>query len=616
MADIKKTIEVIIGAVNKVSPGAREASADIEKLSQQATASGAALATFAAGGAAALFTIAKSAADAGDHLRDLSIQSGVAVEDLSTLKVVAEQNGTSIDSLAGGLKFLSRNAAEAASGSGNAADAFKRLGVDVKGADGSLKPVKQLLFEAADGLAGVTNEAERTALQLAVFGRGGVELTEVLKLGSRGMREGQDAARAFGLEISGSAAAAADNFNDSLNMLKNSAGGATNALGQQLIPLLEPMVKTLTEIVRGTTDWIKANPGLAKTLIEVVAVIGGAGGLLLLVGALTGAFVSVAPAAVAAWAAITGPLGIVVAMTAAIQVLIISLQAVTQKYQDAKNEMNRGGGVNQQTGVFIGAPGSSAGGAEPGFKENPYFHGATPAPAGSTSGGGGAPLSKEAQKLQQEIALYGRLGRARRDAAQSDSEFSDLSRLATDAGRLGGQSGLPGAGPGTVQPVQIQQIGEFALKAGEALGSLPSLASLAVQGMQGLGAVFGSIVGGLGALAEAAKRWAVQMIQSIISVIAQGLILRLVLSFIPGLGPILNGGGGGGGGILSTLSGGGGGGRTVGGGLVPRSAFAGGGGGTVVNLHVGAFMGTRGEAVEMGRLIGRNLDESRTGARG
>ena len=178
MADIKKTIEVIIGAVNKVSPGAREASADIEKLSQQATASGAALATFAAGGAAALFTIAKSAADAGDHLRDLSIQSGVAVEDLSTLKVVAEQNGTSIDSLAGGLKFLSRNAAEAASGSGNAADAFKRLGVDVKGADGSLKPVKQLLFEAADGLAGraaglALHQLDRVAVALDVDVGGG-----------------------------------------------------------------------------------------------------------------------------------------------------------------------------------------------------------------------------------------------------------------------------------------------------------------------------------------------------------------------------------------------------------------------------------------------------------
>lgn len=602
MADIKKTIEVIIGAVNKVSPGAREASADIEKLSSQATASGAALATFAAGGAAALFTIAKAAADAGDHLRDLSIQSGVAVEDLSTLKVVAEQNGTGIDSLAAGLKFLSRNAAEAAGGSGAAADAFKRLGVDVKDADGNLKPVKQLLFEAADGLAGVKNEAERTALQLAIFGRGGIELTEVLKLGSKGMREGQEAARALGLEISTNAAAAADNFNDSLNLLKNSLGGATNALGQQLLPLLEPMVKATTEIVRGVTDWIKANPGLASTLLAVVGVIGGAGGLLLLLGALTGAFVAVVPAATAAWAAITGPLGIVVGMTVAIGGLIAAIATATQKYKDARNEMNKGGGVSQPTGVFIGSPGSSSSGTEPGFKENPYFHGATPAPTVPETP---KPRGEGDFKLTNAQAL----------AAQFAGTRGDRS-----GNRAGGPASGPGFTPEDNSPVdpgltfQLSSVEEFATKAGEALGNLPSLAGLAVQGMQSLGAVFGSITGGLAALGEAAKRWAIQMIQSILSVIAQGLILRLVLSFIPGLGPILNAGGGGGG--IGPLGLFGGGGRTVGGGLVPRSAFAGAGGGTVVNLHVGALMGTRGEAVELGRMIARHADEARTGVRG
>lgn len=593
MADIRKTIEVIIGAVNKVSPGAKEASDDLEKMASQATATGGALATFAAGAGVALFGIAKAAADAGDHLRDLSIQSGVAVEDLSTLKVVAEQNGTGIDALAAGLKFLSRNAAEAASGSGAAADAFKALGVDVKNADGSLKPVKQLLFESADGLAQVTNEAQRTALQLAIFGRGGIELTEVLKLGSQGLKDGQDAARAFGLEISSNAAAAADNFNDSLNLLKNSVGGATNALGQQLIPLLEPMIAGLTGIVRNVTDWIRANPQLASTLLGVVGVIGGAGGLLLLLGALTGAFIAITPAATAAWAAITGPVGLVTTAILALGGLVVALKgaqaASREAIQKSLDFQNYGAGGYKGWGPPPDS-GSAGGGA--------------PAPAGGTAPAG-APGAKDYSLTNAQALAF---------------QFAG-----TRGNRSGNRAGGPASGPGFTpednSPVdpgltfQLSTIEEFALKAGEALGNLPTLAGLAVQGLQGLGAVFGSITGGLGALAEATKRWAIQMIQSILSVIAQGLILRLVLSFIPGLGPILNagggGGGGGGGGILSLLGGGGGGPTVPRGALATRSAGVG-----DIHLHVGAFMGTRGEAVELGRMLQRQILEAGTGVRG
>lgn len=593
MADIRKTIEVIIGAVNKVSPGAKEASDDLEKMASQATATGGALATFAAGAAAALGVIVTKTVEAGARMNELSERTGIAVEDLSRFEFVADQSNASLEDLTLGIKFLSKAMVGLSEDGQDTSKLFGQLGVNVRNVDGSLRPVKEVFLDTADALSKMDSGTERLAYTTALLGRGAIHLAGVMKLGREEIERLGEVADRTGQTISTGLANASDELDDNMKQLKGSLAGVTRALGSELIPIILPVVQSLQVVVVQVLEWTKANPQLASTLLGVVGVIGGAGGLLLLLGALTGAFIAITPAATAAWAAITGPVGLVTTAILALGGLVVALKgaqaASREAIQKSLDFQNYGAGGYKGWGPPPDS-GSAGGGA--------------PAPAGGTAPAG-APGAKDYSLTNAQALAF---------------QFAG-----TRGNRSGNRAGGPASGPGFTpednSPVdpgltfQLSTIEEFALKAGEALGNLPTLAGLAVQGLQGLGTVFGSITGGLGALAEAAKRWAIQMIQSILSVIAQGLILRLVLSFIPGLGPILNagggGGGGGGGGILSLL-GGGGGGPTV-----PRGALATrGASGPDIHLHVGAFMGTRGEAVELGRMLQRQIVEAGTGVRG
>ena len=97
-----------------------------------------------------LVAFVKSSIDAADRMNDLSKSTGVSVETLSTMGYAAKQSGLDMESLAIGFKRLNKNMSEAASGSGDAKDAFALLGISIKNNDGSLKSSEQFVPENED----------------------------------------------------------------------------------------------------------------------------------------------------------------------------------------------------------------------------------------------------------------------------------------------------------------------------------------------------------------------------------------------------------------------------------------------------------------------------------
>src|SRR5574337_1263534 len=120
---------------------------------------------FAGASVAGLVYFVKSTIDAADRLNDLSKSTGVSVETLSTMGYAAKQSGVDMESLGIGFKKLGKNMADAASGTGEAKDAFKVLGISVKDNNGNLKTSEQVMLELADKFAGIEDGAGKTALQ-------------------------------------------------------------------------------------------------------------------------------------------------------------------------------------------------------------------------------------------------------------------------------------------------------------------------------------------------------------------------------------------------------------------------------------------------------------------
>lgn len=216
--------------------------------------------TIAAIGAAAggIFYLAKSTADFADSVNDTAKALGVGTQELQRLRYAAQIGGASVEKMDQSLKFLAKNAVEAAKGTGAQADAFKLLGVRVVDANGKLKSSEQLIIESSDAFARMRDGAEKTSIALNIFGREGAGMLPFLSQGSVAIRAMMLEAEQLGYVLDEEALVAAADFNDNMDRLKFAATGLRNILGSELIPIFH-------EITSGIIEWVKANRELIKT---------------------------------------------------------------------------------------------------------------------------------------------------------------------------------------------------------------------------------------------------------------------------------------------------------------------------------------------------------------
>lgn len=239
-----------------------------------------------AGGAitGSLAAIVKSSIDAGSAMSDMSVRTGVAVEDLSRMSYVAEQIGASSQNLEMALKNLSIRMDDNAQKGEDANDAFTRLGISVLDTDGKMKSVTQIMLELADKFANIEDAATRTGLAADLFGaRAGTQLMEMLTLGSEGMSKYMEQADKLGITMSTTQAQAADKLGDSLAAVQGAMAGLARSIAEVLIPALQPLIDNIIEMIQKFNEWKESHQALFETLVSLVAK---AGPIMLLIGAL------------------------------------------------------------------------------------------------------------------------------------------------------------------------------------------------------------------------------------------------------------------------------------------------------------------------------------------
>ncbi len=232
----------------------------------------------------------KGVIDYGDALQKTSLRIGITSEALSQLNHAAEISGISASSLENALKFIAKNSAEAAQGTGTAKDAFEQLGISAKKMV-DLSPDEQLLI-VADAMQDVESSADRTLIAMDIFGRSGAEMNQLMAGGAEGIRELTDEADRLGLTISTDTANASADFNDMLTRMKGKARGASFEMIENLLPALSDMGKAMDA---GGEDGKGLNlvfQGIGKTLASVVTSLQMTGEQLGSFGAIIGATVT------------------------------------------------------------------------------------------------------------------------------------------------------------------------------------------------------------------------------------------------------------------------------------------------------------------------------------
>lgn len=210
----------------------------LSKIGPVGVAAGAAVGGLALGLGSAV-KIGKESIDAfknvaGETAKMKRIMGGTA-EDASRLRFAFKETGVDADAGAKAIGILSKNLV-----AGN--PAFKALGVNVKDATGHVRPFSALLPEIADKFKAMPDGAEKSAMALKLFGKGGLALLPFLNKGAEGLKELTDRSDKFGLTLSGKDLDALKASKLAHKDWDAAMEGAKVRIGAQLLPMVTKLV--------------------------------------------------------------------------------------------------------------------------------------------------------------------------------------------------------------------------------------------------------------------------------------------------------------------------------------------------------------------------------------
>jgi hypothetical protein len=330
--------------------GMEEAKKKSEALSKSFTTAGKALtvgltAPLVAAGAG-MIKLAVEAGKTADRILDLEQITGLSTDTLQEFKNVAAVAGVDFEGLVGTLtRFQGRLKLIDQEGTASA-EAVKRLGVSVRDANGELRSADDLFPEFIGALNQIEDITERNSIAQEVFGRSLQDLGPVLGLTAEQIKNAREEARELGIVQSKDALIAANNFRIEVDKLKLSLQGQAQALGQELIPVIQsflPIVADTLKAVIGLTKGFTDLPVESqKTIIAIAGIAAALGPVLIAIGQL----ITLLPQLKAGFALLTGPgalgaLSVGAPIVLGLAAVAATVAIIAKNTSDAKNQQLR-----------------------------------------------------------------------------------------------------------------------------------------------------------------------------------------------------------------------------------------------------------------------------------
>jgi hypothetical protein len=218
---------------------------------------------------------------------------GMGVEQLSRLEHVARMADVEFSELTIGLRFMQKNLAGAALGGKSLGDTFSRLGLNA--ATLANESPTDALMDIADAFSKIENPALRTQTAMAIFGKAGSKLIPLLSMTRSEMEEFAQEAEALGVVMGDEAAAKMEQYERAVKRMQDSFTGLKRAIGVEVVQQIQALAEKITSTVSSFREWASVNgpvinqiSKIAIGIAEITAVLAGATGIKMLVGAFVG----------------------------------------------------------------------------------------------------------------------------------------------------------------------------------------------------------------------------------------------------------------------------------------------------------------------------------------
>lgn len=198
----------------------------------------------------ALISMTKEAASNADDLLTLASVTGTTTDSVQELNYMADLTDVSFDRIKDSLKETTNKMQEAATGTGDAYEAYKRLKVEITNTDGSLRSAQDVFYDTIDALGEMKNKTERDALAMDLMSESAQELNPLIELGSEKMQEYAQEAHDMGYVLDRDALKSLQAVDDAYARLQNTQEGVKNQLSAEFAPYLEEFYGDVTTMVK------------------------------------------------------------------------------------------------------------------------------------------------------------------------------------------------------------------------------------------------------------------------------------------------------------------------------------------------------------------------------
>jgi hypothetical protein len=269
VSNVIRSLVVRIGVdLTEAQKGFKQMSKDMALAGKTMSSVGGALtkgiAVPAIAAVAGIGMLVNKSAQVADGIRRMADVTGLSTDRIQELQYAGNNLGVDLETITGAQSKLIKAMVAARKGTEDQAVAFKRLGVSVTNSDGSLRNSNDVFAEAIDRLGAMSDETERDALSLVLFGRSALELNPLIKAGSTGLRDLTEAARENGAVMSEETVNSLDAFGDSLDSLKQELTAAGAKIAEAFLPVLDKIGPMVTQYI------VPALDTLAKVVSAVI----------------------------------------------------------------------------------------------------------------------------------------------------------------------------------------------------------------------------------------------------------------------------------------------------------------------------------------------------------
>lgn len=198
----------------------------------------------------ALIDITKEAAEGAKEIETFASITGQSAQQVQQMQYASEKLGVSYDRVRDSLKEITNKMQEAENGSADAAAAFDKLKVSLRGQNGELRDAQDVFLDVIDALGNVENQSERDAIAMDLMSESAQELNPMIDAGRETIQQYAQAASDMGLVLEEDGLKALTDVQSAFYDLEQQQKATKNQLAAEFAPYLTSFYSDMSEATR------------------------------------------------------------------------------------------------------------------------------------------------------------------------------------------------------------------------------------------------------------------------------------------------------------------------------------------------------------------------------